>query len=585
MSMQKKLAEKQRARPEPVPDLTDLMNDWFYGSAKTERKAYKLVDAEMEKKEEGGGRNSNSNPTEDWLEEAKRMVASSPSRHDMPSRLIGSPRFAKGRGSEPSAALLDRRDPLSRSARRNRSTESFSGEILLKSAKHSRNKSESLEPVADKSPASAVQQWFSNILKPHTTTDSEQKQQDSSKEKQDRDSLNLPPRQPIRPKSRFQDVPSESKPIPSKRTFRTGTDPQNQMLSPPKNLVESTHRRSISSSTCSMEKFSRSDTDLLSLKQLVSCTKPAEDDDVGRLNLFLKERRAKIGRISSGEISAQSKIILSGSPNSTSTIVAAICYAWLLENKEKKEEGWEVVVPVINMKRGRMWKQRQAAWLFQHVGIDVTALLFSDEVDLESLIMARKLSILVVGQDVLKTNNEVGSKCTILTDIYCEDAYNLVQTPYLKKLLLAGILLDTDNLNVSSKLSTNRDREAVQLLLVGSTPNHRHALFDQLMEDHRDNSFLDTMRKNYGNDENGSPTEHRVSVRKSVSNSYQEINMGTSDATRGVVKNIKTKPVSPKSAQRNSTTQAPVPAATQEAQPAPRGKNKNFFAKLFGFGK
>ncbi|XP_077250542.1 uncharacterized protein LOC143889984 isoform X3 [Tasmannia lanceolata] len=535
MSMQKKLAEKQRARPEPVPDLTDLMNDWFYGSAKTERKAYKLVDAEMEKKEEGGGRNSNSNPTEDWLEEAKRMVASSPSRHDMPSRLIGSPRFAKGRGSEPSAALLDRRDPLSRSARRNRSTESFSGEILLKSAKHSRNKSESLEPVADKSPASAVQQWFSNILKPHTTTDSEQKQQDSSKEKQDRDSLNLPPRQPIRPKSRFQDVPSESKPIPSKRTFRTGTDPQNQMLSPPKNLVESTHRRSISSSTCSMEKFSRSDTDLLSLKQLVSCTKPAEDDDVGRLNLFLKERRAKIGRISSGEISAQSKIILSGSPNSTSTIVAAICYAWLLENKEKKEEGWEVVVPVINMKRGRMWKQRQAAWLFQHVGIDVTALLFSDE--------------------------------------------------------LAGILLDTDNLNVSSKLSTNRDREAVQLLLVGSTPNHRHALFDQLMEDHRDNSFLDTMRKNYGkpsiasNDENGSPTEHRVSVRKSVSNSYQEINMGTSDATRGVVKNIKTKPVSPKSAQRNSTTQAPVPAATQEAQPAPRGKNKNFFAKLFGFGK
>jgi hypothetical protein len=48
-------------------------------------------------------------------------------------------------------------------------------------------------------------------------------------------------------------------------------------------------------------------------------------------------------------------------------------------------------------------------------------------------------------------------------------------------LQLAGILLDTQNLNASDKSSMTRDSEAVQLLLVGSAPNYRYALFDQRM--------------------------------------------------------------------------------------------------------
>lgn len=47
---------------------------------------------------------------------------------------------------------------------------------------------------------------------------------------------------------------------------------------------------------------------------------------------------------------------------------------------------------------------------------------------------------------------------------------------------LAGILLDTQNLNSSAKLSKTRDAEAVQLLLVGSAPSYRNALFDQCMQ-------------------------------------------------------------------------------------------------------
>lgn len=68
----------------------------------------------------------------------------------------------------------------------------------------------------------------------------------------------------------------------------------------------------------------------------------------------------------------------------TSSMVAAICYAWLLENKLRQtnvETGREcLVVPVMNMQRGKMWNQRQVAWLFYHLGLDASSILFTDEV-------------------------------------------------------------------------------------------------------------------------------------------------------------------------------------------------------------
>lgn len=58
------------------------------------------------------------------------------------------------------------------------------------------------------------------------------------------------------------------------------------------------------------------------------------------------------------------------------------------------------------------------------------------QVDLECLMMAGKLNILVTGQDILRNNGEVGSQCTMLTDNYCEDAYELLDNLLLKKLLV-----------------------------------------------------------------------------------------------------------------------------------------------------
>lgn len=73
--------------------------------------------------------------------------------------------------------------------------------------------------------------------------------------------------------------------------------------------MESAHRRSISSSTCSTNRIlKKSNVDNGQLK---------EGDLKGQeLNKFLKEQRIKIAEIMSGEINGKAKIVLSGPSNS-----------------------------------------------------------------------------------------------------------------------------------------------------------------------------------------------------------------------------------------------------------------------------
>ncbi|PWZ52965.1 hypothetical protein Zm00014a_041932 [Zea mays] len=160
-------------------------------------------------------------------------------------------------------------------------------------------------------------------------------------------------------------------------------------------------------------------------------------DGVARLNSFLRRQRAVVAVLAAGDRTAErpTKLVLSDASKSVSLIVAAICYAWMLPSKGDGQ----AAVLVVNMRRSRMAWCKQAAWLLYHVGVDASALLFTDEVDMDGLIMDQRVSLLVVGQDVLKSKAEVASVCTTLTHTYCEDAYSL--------LLLTGILLDTSNLS------------------------------------------------------------------------------------------------------------------------------------------
>lgn len=197
MSVRQKTTETRNPigsrNDENVPDLTDFINDMFFGTVKVEKKEYNLTGtidnnrrqeraeeefydssvrssgsvkacnarkgtqrysrgeedyfdsstrssrrtsagrearfsrAELRSMEdddedfEWSTRSVSSRLTQDWLKEAKRMVAnSSPGRGgcESPGRLVGSPRFATVQGRLSVSSNAEKRDYFSRSARR-----------------------------------------------------------------------------------------------------------------------------------------------------------------------------------------------------------------------------------------------------------------------------------------------------------------------------------------------------------------------------------------------------------------------------------------------------------------------------------
>lgn len=71
--------------------------------------------------------------------------------------------------------------------------------------------------------------------------------------------------------------------------------PETPLLSPPKNLMESAHRRSISKSTCSIEKVAPK-------PNINGWKKEEEGEEDFSLNGFLKEEKTKIEKILNREL-------------------------------------------------------------------------------------------------------------------------------------------------------------------------------------------------------------------------------------------------------------------------------------------
>ncbi|MBA0576882.1 hypothetical protein Golob_024480 [Gossypium lobatum] len=128
-----------------------------------------------------------------------------------------------------------------------------------------------------------------------------------------------------------------------------------------------------------------------------------------------------------------------------------------------------------------------------------------------------------------------------------------------------------------------RDAVAVQLLLVGSVPNYRNALYDQLMQDERDNSFIEVLQHTYGKPSNDGvdDTVYMMSETKSPSISRREASATHSDKTSNDARSAKVNKSPSKPAKPGAI---PVKGGTDSIAEASRGKNKFFLAKWFGFG-
>lgn len=218
----------------------------------------------------------------------------------------------------------------------------------MKSAKHSRNRSEILDgsdlgsPTSEESPSSVTQKWEdSNVFNPPSPSNST-----THSEPNDHTPALLPPRKSMsHRRSRFQNDTTTGTPPhtifpPPRSTFKSMTAPD--VLSPPKNLVGSSHRRTMSSSgTCSasndrevlspprslMESANRRSISSSTCSiQKIAPTKFngnewIKDGEAGKemqlnLNGFLKEQKLKIGKVLNGDIDIRAKIVLSSPSNS-----------------------------------------------------------------------------------------------------------------------------------------------------------------------------------------------------------------------------------------------------------------------------
>ena len=184
-------------------------------------------------------------------------------------------------------------------------------------------------------------------------------------------------------------------------------------------------------------------------------------------------------------------------------------------------------IPVINIPRSDFPLRYGTAYLFGAVGIDVSALLFIDEIDLGKLYNSNRLKLTLIDHNVLdsdqaqyagvveaiidhhvdaghypharpRTIEPVGSAATLVAEAILKDQPSLIDAGT-ATLLLGTILLDTVNLSPDAKRVTPKD-EAVAARLCKIAGRDPTALFETLRAERFNLTSLgtnDLLRKDY----------------------------------------------------------------------------------------
>ncbi|KAJ0975757.1 hypothetical protein J5N97_017722 [Dioscorea zingiberensis] len=159
------------------------------------------------------------------------------------------------------------------------------------------------------------------------------------------------------------------------------------------------------------------------------------------------------------------------------SVVSTILYAYFLN--ETQEDRNSCIVPVINMQRADLRIHPELNWLFDSCQIEVSSLVFIDEIDLTYYDLFGSLNLVLVNGMKLSRKQE-GLKESLVETVNCEDcsisafvAEKFAETSPeilaghgLCRLLLSGILLDTSNLTDAK--CTDKDKYMSTLLIKGA---------------------------------------------------------------------------------------------------------------------
>ncbi|EFJ29871.1 hypothetical protein SELMODRAFT_440571 [Selaginella moellendorffii] len=226
---------------------------------------------------------------------------------------------------------------------------------------------------------------------------------------------------------------------------------------------------------------------------------PAPDHNVLGINEFIAEVR---GEIESGLPGRSLTVVLGSYFPDLDSVVSTIAYAYFLHTKRESQN--HCIVPVVNMKRSDLQIHTEIDWLFKAVQLDVESLVFSDEISLTYYHRFGNLRLVLVDHKKLEPVHEslgdvivetlehsmVGSCCTLVAEKFASEAPKLLQGRGLSRLLLAGILIDTCNLDLSIGQCSSRDVAMATLLLNGAGRYGRNGFFKMLRKRVSDLSVL-----------------------------------------------------------------------------------------------
>eukprot|EP00270_Netrium_digitus_P005771 TRINITY_DN1773_c0_g1_i1.p1 TRINITY_DN1773_c0_g1~~TRINITY_DN1773_c0_g1_i1.p1 ORF type:complete len:525 (-),score=156.16 TRINITY_DN1773_c0_g1_i1:200-1774(-) len=180
-----------------------------------------------------------------------------------------------------------------------------------------------------------------------------------------------------------------------------------------------------------------------------------------------------------------------------------------------------VTVPVVNMPRKDFHLRPEAVWfLEQNIGLNTANLLFSDEINVRGLYGNGRLQLVLVNHSKLppsmeglekaiveiidnkpadevyawvtdKTISNVGSCSTLVAERISELNAGMFGNIAICRLLLAGILSETSNLDVSERIDA-RDETMAALLINGAGHLGRNLFFEKLREKKFDQLGLTT---------------------------------------------------------------------------------------------
>ncbi|XP_023745348.1 uncharacterized protein LOC111893506 isoform X1 [Lactuca sativa] len=233
-------------------------------------------------------------------------------------------------------------------------------------------------------------------------------------------------------------------------------------------------------------------------------------EGIQRLNLYLKACKDAVN----AGVPGQFLRAVLGHVSDAGSFISTIMYSFYLNEKDKNSQF--CTVPIINIKRADLKAHAELEWLLTSCNIDQPSIIFINEIDLSYYNLFGSLKVVLLNADKLPEKQEAlkeslveifkGRKggfadlsddtieeqecscCALIAEKFASKSPEILVGKGFSRLLLSGILLDTENL--TSPRCTSVDKYMSTLLLNGAGRFGCNGLYKILSDKMHNVSYL-----------------------------------------------------------------------------------------------